>query len=835
MYIIESIYNVGSLLPASLSDIVKRLSSTEMLDRMIPIRHAKTKEDRDKLKRDLPAFTLCEFSERADSKSFISTKYIIYDVDGLSKHNKGEVSVAVWNALDKVNGFSLFSFVSPSGNGIKFVIEMDRDMSLPEYRYNRAYYRNILSSETGLELDSSYSSYHTFFGYHGKTKINNNRHIFTAITPETETKNDDVDASSVASEEIRDIAKYLSGKKLNYFDWTTVCFALHKVEGGMEMFKLITEGDDSEDHAHRDWEKKWRSCGNTRDINVGSLYYVANQHKYERKEKYIAEGRGKFLPFVIKQDGMYSFSKDEDKPSIRVFGFTSIKIQYTVYDPDNGNRICLMVNGSEIVLPSTTLSSASEFRKAILDKAKCNPYMITSGKYTGYYDMLFNYMDKTKDSLMVESLHGIGRIAKDMWNFGSVVIVKGMVLPYDPLLTWEGKGYAIDDVSDKLSIMDNPVLLKKKLNLMHDVYQEYAATAIGWAVANVFYQEIMHELAAFPILFLFGKTASGKTKLATIILAMFGVKNPEKASQFRLSLTSATQTAMARVKHNVNGIPHFFDEYRSSRKDHYEMLKNFYEGAGKAMGKKTNDAQIHRMEISSGSMFASVNKDTEPEAINRCAYIDMNGIKPNAPGAEIKFQREFMSENGLMELSSFAMHIACEKTWQQYIKEYRDLRRYIEEALWADGIIVDSRIQVNYAIIGAGYNLCKGLFDNHVQNDWWVMMARQSSEYAVVNDPVEKFLDYIYGFAYEGKFNSFISMETDNNTDSVVLAFHPGMALTQVRLIEQRMDNLITIDSAELRRRLLDHDDFIKVSTKQYYEGDMIKKISVIKMKYTPK
>ena len=149
MYIIESIYNVGSLLPTSLSDIVKRLSSTEMLDRMIPIRHAKTKEDRDKLKRSLPAFTLCEFSERADSKSFISTKYIIYDVDGLSKHNKGEVSVAVWNALDKVNGFSLFSFVSPSGNGIKFVIEMDRDMSLPEYRYNRAYYRNILSSETG--------------------------------------------------------------------------------------------------------------------------------------------------------------------------------------------------------------------------------------------------------------------------------------------------------------------------------------------------------------------------------------------------------------------------------------------------------------------------------------------------------------------------------------------------------------------------------------------------------------------------------------------------------------------------------------------------------------
>jgi hypothetical protein len=57
------------------------------------------------------------------------------------------------------------------------------------------------------------------------------------------------------------------------------------------------------------------------------------------------------------------------------------------------------------------------------------------------------------------------------------------------------------------------------------------------------------------------------------------------------------------------------------------MLKNFYEGAGRAMGKKTNDAQIHHMNIGSGSIFASVNKDTEGEAINRCVYIDTNGTK----------------------------------------------------------------------------------------------------------------------------------------------------------------------------------------------------------------
>jgi hypothetical protein len=531
---------------------------------------------------------------------------------------------------------------------------------------------------------------------------------------------------------------------------------------------------------------------------------------------------------------MYTISKDNEKPSMRVFGFTSISIQYSIYDPDGGNQLCLLVNGTDIVLPSTTLSSASEFRKAILDKAKCNPYMITSGKFSIFYDMLFNYMDKTKNTLMVQSLHGIGKVSRGVWNFGSVVVVDGMVLPYDPLLTWQGDGYALDDISDKICIRDHPVLLKRKLNLMHDVYLEHAATAIGWAVANVFYTEIMHEFAAFPILFMFGKTASGKTKLATIVLSMFGIKNPEKAGAFRISLTSATQTAMARVKHGSVGIPHFFDEYRSHRKEHYEMLKNFYEGAGKAMARKTNDAQIHRMEIGSGSIFAAVNKDSEGEAINRCVYIDMNGVKRTDPGAESSFQKEFMSEQGLGELSAFALHIVCEKTWTQFITEYRKLREYIEQSLWRDGFAVDSRIQVNYALVGAGYNLCRGLFKNHVPDDWWVLMARQTAEYTDESDPVDRFLSHIYKLAYDNRHPNFIYMEDAGSDTEVILAFHIGMSLIEVRQIEQRIDNLITLAAKDMARLLEAHPGFLKYSTKTTYTDDGSRsQLRVIKIKYT--
>ena len=210
MYIIESIFNVAALEEATLDKILERLGSQEMLNKVLPIRHAKDKAERDAMKRGLPAFTLCKFSGRADSQSFISTRYIIYDVDGLNAKREGGFPITPHDAIKRVEKFALFAFATPSGNGIKLVIEMDRDMDIAEYRYNRKYYRDILSAESGLEMDDSYNSYHTFFGYTKDIKLNPAAHIFTAITPELATQNDDVNIETADSKEFADIAKYLA-------------------------------------------------------------------------------------------------------------------------------------------------------------------------------------------------------------------------------------------------------------------------------------------------------------------------------------------------------------------------------------------------------------------------------------------------------------------------------------------------------------------------------------------------------------------------------------------------------------------------------------------------
>lgn len=829
MYIIESIFNVSNLTETTLDKIVQKLGSKEMLDLVLPIRHAKKKNERDALKRGLPAFTLCRFNDRADSQGFVSTSYIIYDVDGLNIKDEGGNVITPEKAMARVSKFALFSFISPSGNGIKFVIKMDREMDIIDYRYNRNYYREIISAETELKCDDAYNAYHTFFSYTKDVKINPEPYIFAALTPQDATQNNDVNEETLNKSEIADIRDYLAKQKLDYMDWTVVCFALQKISGGKDAFRVITEGDSSADHKHRDWEKKWKGCTNPNGITVRSLYHIAFKHGYKRKDKFIEEGRGKYLPFIIKEDGMYY--KPKEKPAIRVFGFTSISIEYSIYDPIDGNRICLTVNGTELILKSTILMSASEFRKAILSMAKCNPYMITSSKYVGFYDQLFDYMDKTKNKLIVKSLPGVGRIDNGTWNLGSVIVFNGKVLPYDPLLVYGDTGYALEDVRNEIYIQDNPLLLKRKLNLLHTVYTEWAATAIGWAVANVFFNEIMNEFAEFPILYLFGKTSSGKSKFAHIILAMFGIKNPRKSSRFKASLTSATEKGLIRIMHNCFCIPHFFDEYT---KNHYRLVKNIFEGAGTLRAKKTTDAQVDRMDIDAGAILAAVNRDTEGEAINRCVYINMNNVKSTEVGAESEFNREFMSEKGLSEISSFIMHIICERTWIQYLAEFRKLRAYIEESLWRENIFVDSRTQVNYAIIGAGYNLCKGLFENHVSDDWWVLSAQQTEEYSVEADPVDKFLSYVHGLIIKNEGKGVMFAEECENEDEIMLVFHVDHALTEVRKVDKRLDDLISLTATEMSKRLRDYQGYIGETTRwsYSYDGSEKKKIKCIKIKY---
>jgi hypothetical protein len=144
MYRIKSIFNVFEFEPTTIDKIVEEIGSKEMLDKTMPVRHAKDKNEADAIKRrTLPAFTLCKMNGRIDSQGFISTDILYIRHRRACKRQEGGAMITAEDALAKVKPFAVFAFVSPSGKGIKFVIKLDRAVNLNEYRYNRSYYREI--------------------------------------------------------------------------------------------------------------------------------------------------------------------------------------------------------------------------------------------------------------------------------------------------------------------------------------------------------------------------------------------------------------------------------------------------------------------------------------------------------------------------------------------------------------------------------------------------------------------------------------------------------------------------------------------------------------------
>ncbi|HNX37048.1 MAG TPA: BT4734/BF3469 family protein [Candidatus Cloacimonadota bacterium] len=794
MKLIKSLFNVSDIEDITLDGIIKKLKSQEMLEAVQAVRNAKNKTEQDSLKLALPLFTLCNVTDRVDSDHFIDTEYLIYDVDNLPNYNTAHAY------MQRVKDFALFAFISPRGKGFKFVIKMDQPIPKIHYRQNYKHYYEVLSADTNMLLDPAYHSLHTFFSHTAGVELNPNPRIFPALLAEDISAKNDVNVNTINPSEIRDVCEYLSHQSLNYMEWTQCAFALQKVKDGIDLFRLIQSGDHTHEHKHRiSPEEKFKSCSDPKDITVASLFWIAHNKGYIRKHEYVAEGRGCHNPFVVQQDGMYYQRKE--KRAERVFGFQSIAYTCAIHDI-GGNRITLKIDNREITVKATALSSASEFRKAIQSVYPSAPFMLTNSKAGAYYDMLFDYLDQTKSKLTVMSLPGAGNVGKGIWNFGTIVYAQGKVLPFDPLLVLGEQGYILDDIRDSVSVMDSR-RLRYKLKLLHTTYKEIAATAIGWAVSNVYFQKILQECGGFPIMFLYGQSSSGKSKLANIILSMFGVRSPE-TSFYRVSLASgSTATAMSRVKDGSAGIPQFFDEYGTARDGktrdtHFQLLKGLFDGVGKTMARKTNDNQVHRMEIASGTMFASVDKENREEAVNRCIYVDMNGVKDTSPQAIGEFQREFMSPTGLQELSAFALHIVYETSWEQWWAAYNKYLTYLGER----AIGVDSRVIINWAIVAAGYDIVKKAISKSVvvSDDWWALLAQDTSTFVEESDVVNIFLSYIYKFAISRRFPSFIKMR--EGTDGTTLLFCLKPALSEVRKEDRMIDGVVHLSAAEMGKRL---------------------------------
>ncbi len=125
-------------------DIIKGETHKEKITKIRTLISEGKREEADAMKKSLPAFTpscRCE-GGRDVNKVVYYTGFIILDIDKISQEEILRIS-----ELLKVNEYVFGFFISPSGNGIKILIETDSDKEHHESAYNKvaAYFSELLN------------------------------------------------------------------------------------------------------------------------------------------------------------------------------------------------------------------------------------------------------------------------------------------------------------------------------------------------------------------------------------------------------------------------------------------------------------------------------------------------------------------------------------------------------------------------------------------------------------------------------------------------------------------------------------------------------------------
>lgn len=809
-HIINSLYNVSDFRDTTVEEIVEAVRN-DYGAAVHKIRQTLDPAERKRLKINLPLFTLGNFVQRIDSDGFISTKYLMFDVDGL-----GESMVDA--AKKKVRDFSLFTFKSPSGGGIKFIVEMAEPLDKLTYDGNYKFYLDYFTDMTGLNLDRAYHSKHSFFSWDKDCKLNPNPTKFTVMNVVQQREYDDVDLDTIDTGEINDIVEHIGATgTLNYHEWTLVALSLQALGSkGMELFLSLARKDTTPEHHHRDWTNKFQTVGKPKVVTLSYIYGLAFKRGYKRKDHLTKEGKGHKLPFILLPDGMYLETSERGRGKIynrRVFGFREIKVLYTVLDNRNGNKILLRVDGYDIPVPQKALAVIPDFRSTLLKLMPGLTYLsVAEGKP---YDLLFNYLDRTQSRMRVTYAPGIGNIAPGIWNLGNAVIMDNGILPWEQIIhTADDKGYMLDDCSAEVYIEGNRIFYEKLLQ-MFEFYNEWAAIAMGWAFSNIYYQQILNKCGGFPVLFMHGKTKSGKSQLAHLILSMFGIKNPENADDFKLSMDKATGKAMSRIKNKAFGIPTMFDEYGSGsnarkREEHFLTLKSMFDASGLTMAKFSNDDQITRLAVRSGSMFTACNKETQEEAVNRCVYVCMDGVSSHKDSKE--FERLYQGF-GRRDMAAFLPMCILRTEYKQWINAYDEAYEQIRH------VPVGSRVHSNYSTVMAGYKMVQYVVRKHVKLpdiplEWWLGRLDTTHEFMTDADPVVIFLKHLEIMAIEMRekgAKGWVQFEYAGDDDDVVVVY------MQTAIIEMQREyrNLETLlpSAEELRKRIREHPCYMGSKT----------------------
>lgn len=808
----------------TLPEIIGRIKNDPKIKAICARVRKATKTDARRIKKELPAFVLGEFDGKITNAAFIRSDYLLYDIDNLAD------DAQVAEIKEKVKPLAALVFVSPSGLGVKFAIRMKTPVDATNYRGNYEHYADYLTDYLGVELDRQTKdpSRKTYYAHDPGVYHNSAPPEYPAAKIVTVDKVNNVDDLNIDKDELADVCAYLADYRLSFMEWTMAAMALQHVDNGLQLFTIISKNKyykDSDDVIRR----KFVACNSVSRIGLGSLFWLAMEHGYKRNKKFLKSGGTKY-PFEIEREG--SFYRDAKDNYIWVFGWKQIEYLYDVREiktkdgrdssqvdiQDGGSRLLarLKIDHREISIPASALTSGTLLKKEITDVLSLH---IVHGRTDNYFDMLSQYLHRTRNNAEVLMVHGVGKILPNLYNWGNYVILDGNVYDFEPLI-WTGKdkitgkdtGYALDDYSNIRIIPRTDV--KAKLKRMHYFYGDQLSIAIGWAIANIYFDRVIRDYGGFPILFLHGDTGKGKTKLGTMLLAMFGVANPDTDKNFKASLSDMTHVAGGRMKNKIHNMPTFFDEYNCK---HYLLLKSLFDGSGRITAIKDMTDRVKQYEVNGGTITAGVIRPHEKEVLNRCIYFDV--MKSVDDTKSVEFNREFMVAGAYSDLSALAINVAVKNLGDKYMEILQMANQELMKSCMKTTEAI-GRITTNYAIAYAGYKLLVnyGVIDEWTSMADWVGYANETVQAISESDPVEAFLFICKKFAMENLYPNYITTSTITKDDAthVRLTIIAKYILPEIQDYCRRRNiyyDLIGMNTNDLTTRLRNSIYFVSSKT----------------------
>jgi len=218
--------------------------------------------------------------------------------------------------------------------------------------------------------------------------------------------------------------------------------------------------------------------------------------------------------------------------------------------------------------------------------------------------------------------------------------------------------------------------------------------ALGWLVACLFSDEIFKKYAIFPLLCISGKRESGKSTLASWLMALAGQSGTDNAGD---GIGESTTAGVIRNLSWFSNLPYWLDEYRndSTGKKWDSFLRNIYQRQGPTKG--TLGKHIRSYDINACLMLSGEETPQDNALLSRCIVIPLT-------------KRKKGNSDAFNQIEAYRTQNLLSRLVYEVIKQRKQLLPIVLEAI--DGCKkrlikegVGDRIALNYAVAAICYDI----------------------------------------------------------------------------------------------------------------------------------